>query len=117
ANRMKGSVSAVCNRPVSPSATPSVNTETMGAAASAICSADCAARFDQARRLKVAGSFEISKADIKTLPCAVDRNMGGEGIRSHPISDKLSSARQLSFVACPVPILAAAYGTPYACRH
>ena len=27
----------------------------MGAAASAICSADCAARLDQASRLKVAG--------------------------------------------------------------
>ncbi|WP_249169781.1 hypothetical protein [Bradyrhizobium liaoningense] len=28
---------------------------TMGAAASAICSADCAARLDQAKRLKVSG--------------------------------------------------------------
>ena len=32
------------------------STATMGAAASATCSADCAARLDQASRLKVGGS-------------------------------------------------------------
>jgi hypothetical protein len=38
----------------------------MGAAASAICSADCAERFDQARRLKVLGSVLVS--DMAKIP-------------------------------------------------
>src|SRR6201999_1689961 len=59
ANNTKGRVSAVCSRPVWPSPTPSSSTATIGAAASAICSADCADRFDQARRLKVEGSFGV----------------------------------------------------------
>ena len=42
ANRMKGSVSAVCNSPVWPSPTPSSSTATIGAAWRLICSADCA---------------------------------------------------------------------------
>jgi hypothetical protein len=65
ANRMNGSVSAVCSRPVSPSPTPSMSTATIGAAASAICSADCAARFDQARRLKVEGRGAALRAGMK----------------------------------------------------
>ena len=64
ANRMNGSVSAVCSRPVWPSPTPSISTATMGAAASAICSADWAARLDQASRLKVLGSCGVSVADM-----------------------------------------------------
>ena len=65
---MKGSVSAVCNNPVWPSPTPSSSTATMGAAASAICSADWAARLDQARRLKVAGRRGVSAADMAVIP-------------------------------------------------
>jgi hypothetical protein len=65
ANRINGSVSAVCNSPVWPSPTPSISTATIGAAASAICSADCAVRLDQARRLKVGGS---AMADMAGFP-------------------------------------------------
>ena len=57
-------VSAVCNRPVWPSPTPRISTATIGAAASAICSADCAARLDQASRLKVAGKRVVSVARV-----------------------------------------------------
>src|SRR5260370_24156389 len=56
AKRRKGKVCAVCSRPVSPAPAPKAKTATIGAAASQICAADCAARFDQTRRLKPAGS-------------------------------------------------------------
>src|SRR4051812_18589774 len=57
AKRTKGKVSAVCSNPVSPSPAPSSSTATIGAAASATCSADCAARLDQARRVKAGDSL------------------------------------------------------------
>src|SRR5262249_44576444 len=63
-----GSVCAVCKRPVSPAPAPSAITATMGAAARAICSADCAARFDHASRLKPAGSGIRS-----TMPATYER--------------------------------------------
>jgi hypothetical protein len=82
-----GSVSAVCNNPVSPSPTPSSSTATMGLAASAICSADCAARLDQASRLKVEGRREESGAGIWHFLSFVASNMETMLLRTHPISD------------------------------
>src|SRR5882724_515360 len=55
-----GSVCAVCSRPVSPAPAPRTSTAIMGAAASATCSADCAARLDHASRLNADGSFLTS---------------------------------------------------------
>ena len=52
----KGKVCAVWSMPVFPAPTPRVSTATRGAAARPTCSADCAARFDQARRLNADGS-------------------------------------------------------------
>src|SRR5258706_1323705 len=52
-----GRVWAVCRTPVAPAPAPSVSTATMGAAARPICSADCAARLDHARRLNADGSL------------------------------------------------------------
>src|SRR6202012_2946830 len=92
-NRMKGRVSAVCSRPVWPSPTPSSSTATIGAAASAICSADCADRFDQARRLKVEGKREGSETGIGMLPHGVGCTMWEEDGLSHPISDNACDAR------------------------
>src|ERR1700731_2223299 len=83
ANRMNGGVSPVCNRPVWPSPTPSSSTATIGAAASAICSADCAARLDQASRLKVAGKELGMDAS-----CALIRNMEARVVPTHPIPDE-----------------------------
>jgi hypothetical protein len=90
ANKMNGSVSAVCNRPVWPSPTPSSNTATMGAAARAICSADCADRLDQARRLKVAGKRDgLSVEDMVLFPgLSVCRTpWASRGRLSHPLPD------------------------------
>src|SRR5207248_922633 len=47
---------AVWSRPVPPAPAPRLSTATMGAAARPTCSADWAARLDQASRLKAAGS-------------------------------------------------------------
>ena len=52
ARSRNGSVAAVWRKPVSPAPAPSASTATSGAAARPICSADCAARFDHARRGK-----------------------------------------------------------------
>src|SRR5579875_3728260 len=52
ASSRNGSVCAVWSKPVSPAPAPKASTAMMGAAARPICSADCAARLDQARRLK-----------------------------------------------------------------
>ena len=57
AKSRKGRVSAICNSPTSASRAPSAITATMAAAASAICSADCAARFDQASRTNAEGRW------------------------------------------------------------
>src|ERR1700710_2078729 len=89
ANRMNGSVSAVCNRPVWPSPTPSISTATIGAAASAICSADWAARLDQARRLKVGGRRVVLKADMAGFPEIVARAwLGPQEGQTHPVPDR-----------------------------
>ena len=88
ANSTKGRVSAVCNSPVAPSPTPSSSTATIGAAASAICSADCAARLDQARRLKVGGRRGISRAGMEDSLMALPDIIGLMAGPSHPLSDK-----------------------------
>src|SRR3954468_15138972 len=99
ANRMNGSVSAVCNRPVWPSPTPSSSTATMGAAASAICSADCAARLDQARRLKVVGRLDAS-VDMARFPeIRSDANFHSQDAETHPLPDNAGSATGLDAVA------------------
>src|SRR5438477_326439 len=59
-----GSVCAVCSRPVSPAPAPRANTAIMGAAASATCSADCAARLDHASRLNADGSA-LTKLSVR----------------------------------------------------
>src|SRR5437868_12545214 len=97
ANRIKGRVSAVCSAPVRPSPTPSSSTATMGAAASAICSADWAARLDQARRLKVGGRRVSSVAGIggslgKFQQVDLTANVGFGARETHPITDKHSDA-------------------------
>ena len=61
ANRRNGSVNAVCSRPASPSPAPSTITATIGAATRPICSADCAARLDHARRRKSRGRRRMSE--------------------------------------------------------
>ena len=53
-----GRVCAVASTPTSPGPAPSISTATMGVAARLSCSADCAARFDQARPVKDDGSLE-----------------------------------------------------------
>src|SRR5260221_3945014 len=50
ASSRKGSVCAVCSTPVSPAPAPKASTATSGIAARLICSASCAARFDQMSR-------------------------------------------------------------------
>src|SRR5262249_20069515 len=51
-----GSVCAIWSSPVVPAPAPRASTATIGAAARPICSADWAARLDQARRVNAAGS-------------------------------------------------------------
>ncbi|MGX1107041.1 hypothetical protein AB7M47_005424 [Bradyrhizobium elkanii] len=96
ANRMKGSVSAVCNRPVWPSPTPSSSTATIGAAASAICSADCAARLDQARRLKVAGRRGVSADMTESLIIRLPGSVWLEEARSHPFPDNTKTKARVA---------------------
>ena len=98
ANRMKGNVSAVCSRPVWPSPTPSSSTATMGAAASAICSADWAARLDQARRLKVAGRRGVVVGGHGKFPERFDSHLivWPEDDPTHPFPDKLSCKQKTS---------------------
>src|SRR5215813_3239856 len=96
ANRMKGNVSAVCSSPVWPSPTPSSSTATMGAAASAICSADCAARLDQASRLKVLGREGDSLIEdmliegMASFPKMADlvASLGDDRGQTHPLTDE-----------------------------
>src|SRR5689334_25330130 len=75
ANSTNGRVSTVCSRPVWPSPAPSASTATIGAAASATCSADCAARLDQARRLKLEGiiaeSLVLGRRTLGSLDLAL----------------------------------------------
>ena len=59
---------AVWRSPVSPAPASSASTATMGAAAKAICSPDCAARLDQASRLKLADSLLLLSACMRCSP-------------------------------------------------
>jgi hypothetical protein len=61
----------------------------MGLAASAICSADCAARLDQASRLKVEGRRPVWSGDMVRFPWSrLTDNVGPQGIQTHPFPDK-----------------------------
>ena len=66
AKRRKGRVCAVCSRPVSPAPAPKAKTATMGAAASPICSADCASEIRPDEAIEARGS-EIAEAEGETL--------------------------------------------------
>src|SRR4029079_16574627 len=88
---------AVCNRPVWPSPTPSSSTATIGAAASATCSDDWAARLDQARRLKVGGKC-VAAADMICFP---ERSIGRHCLaarRSNPPASRQGTSRYLRTV-------------------
>src|SRR4030081_3547657 len=98
---MKGRVGAVCNRRAWPPPPPRSSTAAGGAAARAICSADWAARFDHASRLKVAGRRGVGSGDMAVFPRSVpwkirsDLNVWSEDDQTHPFPDK--AGRRLNF--------------------
>src|SRR5258705_4582535 len=99
-----GRVCAVCRTPVAPAPAPSVSTATMGAAASPICSADCAARLDHARRLNadgsLAGALEILALEILALEVLALEILALEALRSDNVEqDVMTHLDDLRF-AC-----------------
>src|SRR3954454_3118202 len=104
ANRTNGSVSAVCSAPVRPSPTPSVSTATMGAAASATCSADCAARLDHAIRLKVGGSGSCRNPAMAHLLLFVLGRMRADPSANHPVSGPIPARCRCKLVATSAQI-------------
>src|SRR5258706_6311828 len=83
-NSRYGSVCAAVINPVSAGPAPSASTATIGMAARLICSADWAARFDQARKTNGRGSaFSTAETDEELIECM----MGELTPRVSPFSD------------------------------